>query len=102
MIAMDDQRGEQPDRQLPFLQRLIGERATIAGDIVEVGTDAWAIHGSIPVDGEVLIAEYDTPEQAHIALGRLPLQPTEPQPSDVPPAPTSFPSHDPQQRGGER
>ena len=60
---MNDQRGEQPDRQLQLLQELIEEHATIAGDVIEVGTGTWAIHGSIAVDGEVLIAEYDTPRQ---------------------------------------
>jgi hypothetical protein len=72
LTAMNDRRGEQPDPQLRFLRELIDENATIDGDIIEVGTDTWAIHGSIAVDGEVLIAEYDTPEQARLALDKLP------------------------------
>ena len=68
---MSDQGGAQPDRQLVFLRELIEEHATIAGDIIEVGTDTWAIHGSIAVDGEVLLAEYDTPGEARIALDNL-------------------------------
>ena len=75
---MNDQRGEQPDRQLVFLQGMIEEHATIAGDIIEVDPDTWAIHGSIAVDGEVLLAEYDTPDQARIALDKVPRQTTEP------------------------
>ena len=69
---MNDQGSEQPDRQLLFLKELIDEHATIAGDIIEVGIDTWAIHGSIAVDGEVLLAEYDSLDEARIALGQLP------------------------------
>jgi hypothetical protein len=74
---MNDQSGEQPDRQLIFLQELIDEHATIAGDIIEVGTDTWAIHGSIAVDGDVLLAEYDSLDHARIALAKLPRSITE-------------------------
>ncbi len=75
---INDHLGEQPDPQLPFLKDLIDEHATIAGDIIEVSTGTWAIHGSIAVDGEVLMAEYDSLDQARIALGNLPQQTTEP------------------------
>jgi hypothetical protein len=78
LTMTNDQGGEQPDRQLRFLQELIDEHATIAGDIIEIGTDTWAIHGSIAVDGEVLLAEYATPDQARIALDKLALQTLDP------------------------
>jgi hypothetical protein len=81
---MNDHRGEQPDRQLVFLQELIGEHAIIAGDIIEVDPDTWAIHGSIVVDGEVLLAEYHTADQARIALEKLPRQTSEPPLADAP------------------
>ena len=68
---MNDQSGEQPDRQLLFLQALVAEHATIAGDVVEVGTHTWAIHGSIAVDGDVIMAEYDTHDQARFVLDKL-------------------------------
>jgi hypothetical protein len=60
-----------PDRQILFLQELIEEHATIAGDVVEIGPHTWAIHGSIPVDGEVIMAEYDSRERARIVLDKL-------------------------------
>ena len=63
--------GEHPDRQLLFLQELVAEHATISSDIVGVGTHTWAIHGSIAVDGEVIVAEYDTPDQARLVLDQL-------------------------------
>jgi hypothetical protein len=68
---MIDPRVEQTDSQLMFLRELLGEHATVAGDVVELGTDTWAIHGSIPVDGDVIMAEYGTRDQARHALDQL-------------------------------
>ena len=62
---------EDPDRQLAFLQELLAQRATISGDVIAVGAHTWAIHGSISVDGEVIMAEYDNPDQARLVLGEL-------------------------------
>jgi hypothetical protein len=59
------------DPQLMFLEELVEEHATIAGDVVEIDAHTWAIHGSIAVDGDVIMAEYDTEEHARIVLGEL-------------------------------
>ena len=59
------------DRQLPFLEELVEEHATIAGDVIEIDAHTWAIHGSIGVDGDVLMAEFDTEEHARTVLGKL-------------------------------
>lgn len=80
---MNGQSSERPDPQLRLLRALIEEHATIAGDIVEVGIGTWAIHGSIPVDGEVLIAEYDSPDRARMTLDKLPRTNTEPPDPDT-------------------
>jgi hypothetical protein len=69
--AMYHLSAEHPDRELLFLQQLLEEHATISGDIIEVGTNTWALHGSIPVDGEVIVAEYDSPDQARRVLDEL-------------------------------
>jgi hypothetical protein len=45
--------------------------ATISGDIIEADTHSWAIHGSIAVDGEVIVTETDTPDKARLVLGKL-------------------------------
>ena len=44
---------------------------TIAGDVVEIDAHTWAIHGSIAVDGDVIMAEYESEEHARIVLGEL-------------------------------
>ena len=40
--------------------------------MVQVGTNLWAIHGFIPVDGDVLMAEFDSYDQATNTLELLP------------------------------
>ena len=59
------------DPELVFLEELLEEHATIAGDIIEIDSHTWAIHGYIAVDGEVIMAEYDTEEHARIVLDEL-------------------------------
>jgi hypothetical protein len=68
---MNDDRGDASDRQLLFLQELIAERACIAGDVVELGPQTWAIHGSIAVDGDIIVAEFDRPDEAKAVLDWL-------------------------------
>ena len=64
----------QADHQLEFLEVLIEENASIAGDVLQVGTHLWAIHGFIPVDGDVLMAEFASYDQATNTLDQLPLR----------------------------
>jgi hypothetical protein len=59
------------DPQLVFLEELVQERATIAGDVVEIDAHTWAIHGSIAVDGDVIMAEYESEAHARIVLDEL-------------------------------
>ena len=61
----------QPDPQLVFLEELAEEHAVIAGDVIEIDSHTWAIHGSIAVDGDVIMAEFDTEEHARIVLDEL-------------------------------
>jgi len=58
--------------QLEFLTELVNSHTEVAGDILRVGVTTWAIHGSIPVDGDVLVAEFDSFEAAKAALTQLP------------------------------
>jgi hypothetical protein len=63
--------GEMPDGRLAFLRELVDDNATIAGDVAEIAAHTWAIHGFIPVDGDVIMAEYETYDQARFALDSL-------------------------------
>jgi hypothetical protein len=68
---MSQPRHRDPDRQLQFLRDLLEENAWIDGDVVEIGKDAWAIHGVIPYDLEVLMAAFDTYDEAKHVLDQL-------------------------------
>ena len=57
--------------QVLFLESVIKSHAAVAGDLIELDAHRWAIHGSILVDGDVLMAAYDDAEQAQRALSEL-------------------------------
>jgi hypothetical protein len=59
------------DRRLRLLEQLIDQRVPIAGDVLEVSLGVWAIHGSIPVDGEVILAEFSLADEARSVLDQL-------------------------------
>ena len=59
----------QPDRHLLFLQALVN--ANVARDVAEVSSGIWAIHGDIPVDRDVILAEFSSYDQASVALRQL-------------------------------
>jgi hypothetical protein len=60
-----------PDRQLQFLLELLDDNASIDGDVLEISHDTWAIHGQIAVEGEILMAEFSTYDQARDVLDRV-------------------------------
>jgi hypothetical protein len=59
------------DRRLNLLEQLIDERVRVAGDVLEVSIGVWAIHGWIPVDGEVILAEFSVLDEARSVLDQL-------------------------------
>ena len=63
--------GDLPDHQLLFLEELVEEHASVSGEVVEVDTNTWAIHGSVAVDGDVIMAEYSSESQARFVLEEL-------------------------------
>jgi hypothetical protein len=60
-----------PDPSLRLLEQFLDARSYVAGDVVEVSVGVWAIHGSIAVDGEVILAEFTQPDEARSVLVRL-------------------------------
>lgn len=53
------------------LDALLTQQARIAGDVIEIEEHTWAVHGVIPVDGDVILAEFDRPEDARALLDGL-------------------------------
>jgi hypothetical protein len=70
-VSASQPHSNQPDEQLQFLHDLVEENAAISGDVLQVANNLWAIHGSIPVDGDVLMAEFDSYDQAANTLGQV-------------------------------
>jgi len=69
---------EPRDSSADLLQVLVSLReSAIECDIVQIGVSTWAIHGVIPVDGEVLLAEFDTYEDAKSILEQVYATPSE-------------------------
>ena len=68
---MNSLRDRDPDRQLQFLLELLDDNAYIDGDVLEISADTWAIHGQIAVEGEILMAEFGTYDQARKMLDRV-------------------------------
>jgi hypothetical protein len=62
------------DDQLHVLEELVAEQASVAGDVIPVGDHQWAIHGYVPFDGDELLAEFDTYDDATNVLGKLPVR----------------------------
>jgi len=68
MASLDEQRIT-PEA---VIDALVAQEARVAGDVVEVGPHTWAIHGVIPVDGDVILAEFGGPDEARALLDCLP------------------------------
>ena len=68
---MNSVRDRDPDRQLAFLLGLLEENALIDGDVLEISNDTWAIHGVVPVDGEILMAEFGSFAEAAYVLDQV-------------------------------
>lgn len=62
------------DLQLRFLHLLAEEHAYIAADLVMLGEGSYAIHGTIPLDGEVLMASFNREQDARGVLEQLGFQ----------------------------
>jgi len=68
---MTDTPDEHADRQLQFLDELIRETPAIVADVAKISDGIWAIHGVIPVDGDVMLAEFDSYDEARSVLDQL-------------------------------
>jgi mobilization protein NikA len=62
---------EHAERAELLIESILHQRPRLDQDLFEVDARMWAIHGYIPVDGEVLLAEFDHPETARAVLSQL-------------------------------
>ena len=69
---MNDSHPAVPEQQLRFLEAMIAGNATISGDVAEIGARTFAIHGTIAVDGDVIMASFNSYDAARTVLDQLP------------------------------
>jgi hypothetical protein len=50
---------------------IVEEHIRISCDVVEIDEATWAIHGSIAVDGDILVAEFPNRADAEAALEEI-------------------------------
>ena len=59
----------------PALERIVEalaeEHVQVSCDIVPIDDHTWAVHGSISVDGEVILAEFDDLDDAELAAQEI-------------------------------
>jgi hypothetical protein len=57
------------DRRL--VEELIDEHVRVDCNLIPIDANTWAIHGSVAVDGNVILAEFDNKDDAEAALERI-------------------------------
>lgn len=71
MSTSPSRRPNQRIRPDAVLDALVSQQARVAGDVIEIEPHTWALHAVIPVDGDVLIAEFGSPHDALAVLEQL-------------------------------
>jgi hypothetical protein len=61
------------DAEQRVVREVLDECVLVSG-LVPIGGETWAIYGSIPVDGEVIVAEFDNRADAESALEQIAAQ----------------------------
>ena len=70
-LAPTDTRRELSRSDQQVVEALIDEHYVFDRDIIPIDDRTWAIHGPIPVEGEVILAEFSTQDDAQVALELL-------------------------------
>ena len=65
---MPDQPGELHE---VLINSILPLHPRLGQDLFQMDAQMWAIHGSIPVDGEVILAEFNHRETARALLAQL-------------------------------
>jgi hypothetical protein len=65
---MANQHGERPEA---LIHSILPLQPRLGQDLFQIDARMWAIHGYIPVDGEVILAEFEERETAAALLAQL-------------------------------
>lgn len=59
------------DRHEMLIDSILDQHPRLDQDLFQMDLQVWAVHGYIPVDGEVILAEFDHRETARAFLAQL-------------------------------
>ena len=68
---MSTELGESSAADQQIIEGLIQVHARVARDVVKIAASTWAIHGPIAVDGEVIMAQFNSRDAADAAINQL-------------------------------
>jgi hypothetical protein len=68
---MNGQGAQQANSELGIIQELIDEHLRADCTLVQIDAHTWAIHGTIAVDSNVILAEFSNQEDAQTAIEQL-------------------------------
>jgi hypothetical protein len=68
---METPRRDLSDADRRVVAELIDEHVLVSYDVIRIDENTWAIHGSIAVDGNELVAEFETRADAEAALEQI-------------------------------
>jgi hypothetical protein len=68
---MNHDRSRPREAELAIVAELIDEHVGFDCTLIQLDAQTWAIHGSIAVDGESILAEFSTQAEAEAALEQL-------------------------------
>jgi hypothetical protein len=67
----DAPRHDLPEAEERIVETLIEEHVHVSCELLPLDEHTWAIRGSIAVDGEIIVAEFDERADAEIAVEEL-------------------------------
>jgi hypothetical protein len=68
---MLEQHRELPPSEERVVRTLIEEHVQVSCQLLPIDEHTWAVHGSIAVDGEVILAEFDDRDDAELAVEEI-------------------------------
>jgi hypothetical protein len=68
---MNDEGPQHTKSELEIIEVLIDEHVRVNCNLIQIDAQTWAIHGTIAVDGEVILAEFSNKDDAETALELL-------------------------------
>ena len=70
-IELSEMRNQRGERPVTLIAAILHQDPRLDRDLFQIDAQMWAILGYIPVDGEVILAQFDQRETARAVLAQL-------------------------------